>query len=266
MLKLAELQFPEVESLARSGHAIIILPVGSVEEHGAHLPLGLDTFAAEAYAEEAAAHLEEKGYTVLLAPAVSYGVALEALSFPGTLTLEPITLRSLIIDIGRSLSRHGFKRQVILNGHYDRGHMTALEEAAGVLNQEGIARVLPVGFVNEPAITAACLREGMQGYSRSTRPDREGHAGEWETSLALHRFPDLVDRKTAAHLEPNLDYDFDAFCNRKQDYWTLTKGRGYFGSPGAATAETGKTLMEVRGRNIAQLILTAFGRPEKNLL
>ncbi len=259
MLKLAELRFPEVEDLARSGHAIVILPVGSVEEHGVHLPLGLDTFAAEAYGEAAAAHLEEQGYAVLLAPAVSYGVAREALSFSGTLTLEPMTLRSLIIDIGRSLSRHGLKRQVILNGHYDLGHMAALEEAAGTLNQEGIAQVLCVGFVSQPAITAACLREGMQGYSRSTRPDREGHAGEWETSLALYRFPELVDQKTAARLEPNLDYDFDAFCGRKKDYWTLTKGRGYFGSPGAATAETGKTLVAVRGRNIAQAILATFG-------
>ena len=62
MQRLAEIPFPEVSRLAGSGRSLVILPVGVVEEHGAHLPLGLDSFAAEAYAEAAAPHLEAKGY------------------------------------------------------------------------------------------------------------------------------------------------------------------------------------------------------------
>src|SRR3990172_10279546 len=106
MLELAKITFPEVKRVAEAGHALTILPVGVVEEHGAHLPLGLDSFAAEVYAEVAAAHLEEAGYEVVIAPTISYGVARAAIDFPGTLSLEPETLKSMVVDIGRSLSLH----------------------------------------------------------------------------------------------------------------------------------------------------------------
>src|ERR687891_2863669 len=119
MEQLAKMSFPMVEHLTRSGRALTILPVGVVEEHGAHLPLGMDSFAAEAYAASAAPHLEDAGYEVVVAPTINYGVARAAIDFPGTLSLEPETLRSMVVDIGRSLARHGFDRQVILNGHRD---------------------------------------------------------------------------------------------------------------------------------------------------
>lgn len=259
MLHLNKIPFPAVKVLADSGRSMVIVPVGAVEEHGAHLPLGLDTFAAEAYAEEAARHLEEEGYTVVLAPAVSYGVARIAGDFPGTLTLEPATLRALIIDIGRSLSKHGLRRQVILNGHGEYPHTKALAEAATTLVKEGTAQVLCVGFTNDPATTRACCREGLQDLSHSPRPDREGHAGEKETSVALYSFPDLVDRKAMDALEPNFDYDVDALHGEKKNYWALSGGRGYFGSPGAASEETGRTLVTVRGSNMARIILNTFG-------
>ncbi len=98
----------------------------------------------------------------------------------------------------------------------------------------------------------------MQGLSRSPRPDREGHAGEWKTSLALYCFPNLLDTQGLQKVEPNFDYDVDALRAEKETYWTLTASRGYFGSPAAASAETGKALVSVRGRNIAQIILNAF--------
>ncbi|HET8562863.1 MAG TPA: creatininase family protein, partial [Candidatus Binatia bacterium] len=195
MQRLADVPFPEVERLARSGDSLVILPIGVVEQHGAHLPLGLDSFAAEAYAEAAAPHLEQEGYRVIVAPTISYGVARAAISFPGTLSLEPETLKSLVLDIGRSLAKHGFDRLVILNGHRDFTHMRALEAARTALLKEETAQVLCVGFTTDPAVTAACYREGTERLSRSVRPDREGHGGEWETSLALHCFPELVRKE-----------------------------------------------------------------------
>ena len=119
MKRLAEMAFTEVEPLVKNGNAIVILPVGVVEEHGAHLPLGLDSFAAEVYAAAAAPHLEAAGYEVVIAPTINYGVARAAIDFPGTLSLEPETLRAVVVDIGRSLARHGLTRQVVLNGHRD---------------------------------------------------------------------------------------------------------------------------------------------------
>ncbi len=259
MHELAKIAFSEAQRCARTGRALVILPVGVVEEHGEHLPLGLDSFAAEAYAASAAPHLEEQGYEIVVAPTINYGVARAAIDFPGTLSLEPETLKAVVVDIGRSLARHGFRRQVILNGHRDLHHMKALDDARATLVEENTARVLCVGFAHDPAITAASYREGVKHLYQSARPDREGHAGESETSVALHAFPDLVKKEVIGQLSPNFDYDVEAFRNETRDYGSLSDGRGYFGSPQAASAETGKQLVAIRGHNIARVILKAWG-------
>ena len=259
MHELAKIPFPEAARLAQSGKALTILPVGVVEEHGAHLPLGLDSFAAEVYAEAAAPHLEEAGYEIVVAPTISYGVARAAFEFPGTLSLEPETLKSMVVDIGRSLARHGLDRLVILNGHRDLSHMKALDEARCLLVGEKTAQALCVGFTSDATVTAACYREGVRELSQSVRPDREGHGGEWETSLALHVFPELVKKQIIRRLDPNFDYDVEAFRNETQDYGSLSGGRGYFGSPQSGSAETGRKIVAIRGRNIARLILKAWG-------
>jgi len=262
MFELAKIPFTEVARLAQSGKALVILPVGVVEEHGAHLPLGLDAFAAETYAAAAAPLLEAAGYEVVIAPTINYGVARAAIDFPGTLSLEPETLRSMVVEIGRSLSRHKLKRLVILNGHRDKHHMKALDEAKNTLLQEHGAQALLLGFAHDDDITAACYRAGVKQFYKSPRPDREGHAGESETSLALYAFPETVKRETLRQLDPNFDYDVDAFRKETRDYWSLSGGRGYFGWPQAATAETGKELVAVRARNIAGVILKLWDSPQ----
>jgi creatinine amidohydrolase len=263
MLELGKIPFTEVARLATSGKSLTILPVGVVEEHGAHLPLGLDSFAAEVYAASAAPHLEEAGYEVVVAPTINYGVARAAIDFPGTLSLEPETLRSMVVEIGRSLARHGLNRLVILNGHRDLHHMRALEEAKATLVGEKSAEVLFVGFSSDPQMTAACYREGVKQFYQSPKPDLEGHGGESETSVALHSFPELVNREVLKTLDANFDYDVDAFRNETKDYGSISGGRGYFGWPQAAKAETGKQLVAIRGRNIANVILKAWGSLNK---
>ena len=261
MLELAKIPFPEVKRLAETGRALVVLPVGVVEEHGAHLPLGMDCFAAEIYSAAAAPHLEEAGYEVVVAPTINYGVARAAIDIPGTLSLEPETLRSMVVEIGRSLARHGLNRLVILNGHRDLHHMKALDDARAILIEDKSAQVLCVGFASDAAITTACYRDGVRQFYNSPRPDREGHGGESETSLALNSFPDLVNKEIIKELKPNFDYDVEAFRNETKDYGSLSDGRGYFGWPQAATAETGAKLVAIRGRNIANVILKAWGKP-----
>ena len=261
MLELAKIPFTEVKRLADGGRALTILPVGVVEEHGAHLPLGLDSFAAETYSASAAPHLELAGYEIVLAPTINYGVARAAIDFPGTLSLEPETLRSILVEIGRSLTRHGLNRLVILNGHRDLHHMKALDDARAILVSENAAQVLVVGFAHDPEMTAACYRAGVKQFYKSPRPDREGHGGESETSVALHSFPGLVKCEVIPELTPNFDYDVEAFRNETKTYWSISDGRGYFGWPQAATAETGAKLVAIRGANIANVILKAWGKP-----
>ena len=128
-----------------------------------------------------------------------------------------------------------------------------------MLTDEEIARVLCVGYDSDPEVTAACYREGVKQLYRSPRPDREGHGGESETSVALNSFPELVNREALKDLDANFDYDVEAFRNETKDYITISGGRGYFGWPQAATAETGRQLVAIRGRNIANVILKAWG-------
>jgi creatinine amidohydrolase len=263
MFELAKIPFPEVERLAKSGRALVILPVGVVEQHGAHLPLGMDSFAAEAYAASTAPHLEEAGYEVVVAPTINYGVARAAIDFPGTLSLEPETLRSIVVDIGRSLARHGLNRLVVLNGHRDMHHTRALDEARRILVDKNTAEVLCLGFTSDPALTEACYREGVKQFYKSPQPDREGHGGESETAVALYAFPEMVRQEIIPQLEPNFDYDVEGFRNETKDYWSLSGGRGYFGWPQAATAKTGRQLIAVRGKNIASVILKAWGTPKR---
>jgi creatinine amidohydrolase/Fe(II)-dependent formamide hydrolase-like protein len=139
--------------------------------------------------------------------------------------------------------------------------MKALHEAKAILVDEKTSQVLCVGFASDPAMTAACYREGVKQLYRSPRPDREGHGGESETSVALNSFPEMVNREVLKTLDANFDYDVDAFRNETKDYGTISGGRGYFGWPQAATAETGKQLVAIRGRNIANVILKAWGNP-----
>ena len=76
----------------------------------------------------------------------------------------------------------------------------------------------------------------------------------------------MVDAQVIGTLEPNFDYDVDAFRNETKDYWSLSGGRGYFGSPQSGSAETGQKIVAIRGRNIAQVVLNAWGpAKEKNL-
>jgi creatinine amidohydrolase/Fe(II)-dependent formamide hydrolase-like protein len=139
--------------------------------------------------------------------------------------------------------------------------MKALDDAKNTLVQDSTAQVLCVGFASDPDMTAACYREGVRQLYRSPRPDREGHGGESETSVALHSFPELVDHEALKTLDANFDYDVDAFRNETKDYGSISGGRGYFGWPQAATAATGQQLVAIRGRNIANVILRAWGTP-----
>ena len=170
MKRLAEMAFTEVEPLAKNGNAIVILPVGVVEEHGAHLPLGLDSFAAEVYTASAAPHLEDAGYEVVVAPTINYGVARAAIDFPGTLSVRAgdITLGG---DRHRPLLRPPRADSAgRLNGHRDLHHMKALDEATNDPSEEKRRQVLWSALPAIAAVTDASYRDGAKQFYQSPRP------------------------------------------------------------------------------------------------
>src|ERR1700724_1007023 len=126
---LTTAHWPDVEA---GGRRLLVVPVGSLEQHGAHLPLDTDTRIAVAVAERACAGRDGVG----LAPAIAIGASGEHADFPGTLSIGSVALSTLLVELGRHASLH-WPAMLLVNGH--GGNVTAVEAAVGRLRYEGRA-------------------------------------------------------------------------------------------------------------------------------
>lgn len=259
-IALAERTHVEARQLARDPRAVVLLPLGAVEQHGPHLPLLVDWLGAEELARRIAPHLRRAGYLPVLAPALPYGASPLAADWPGTVSLPSPLLAQVVVAVVRGLARHGFRRFVLVNYQADPGHLRAMAAATRALRRGGHVAVVHAGFSPEPAASAAMLDPRVLGLMRSPRPDREWHAGELETALMLALRPDLVRRGVARRLPPAW-VDFRARLDRgARTFRQLAPGtRGYFGWPAAARAETAERAMRLRGRLIAAAVIQALG-------
>src|SRR5215204_3657190 len=116
-----DLTWEEVRDLDRA-RSVAVLPVGAVEAHGPHLPLGTDVIIAEAMAREGGRRIEERGLRAVLLPSVAFTAAPFAASFPGTLAVSPETVVSLVADLARELTRQEFAGLAVANAQMDPGH------------------------------------------------------------------------------------------------------------------------------------------------
>lgn len=120
---LERMTWPEAKAALERGVAVVI-PVGSTEQHGHHLPLSTDTINVYALARLAA----ERSGQAVVTPPVAFGTAHNHMHFPGTITLQLDTLKALLVDVAASLIHHGFHRLLLLNGH--GGNISAVGAAA----------------------------------------------------------------------------------------------------------------------------------------
>jgi creatinine amidohydrolase len=157
---------------------MVLLPVGSIEQHGKHLPLGTDSLAATERCKLIAQQAD-----VLVAPTVLVGLSEHHMAFPGSMTLSPATFEAVVFESARSLIHHGFRKVMIYNGH--GGNATSVSNVVHRINQETPATAVFLNNISMPA----------SDYGQeSTLPD---HAGEGETSLMLYLTPSLVDMSRA---------------------------------------------------------------------
>lgn len=181
---LAEIGWPDVAAYLESDDRII-LPVGSTEQHGRHLPLGTDAMLPTALAYRLA---ERTG--VLVAPTLPYGMSLHHLGFPGSLSLRPETLAHVLEDILRSLDRHGFRRVFLLNGH--GGNVASIRVAlANVMGDLADLAVKLRHWWHEPAVDEL-LKEAIGELGGS-------HASVGETAPVMALYSDLVRLERAQH-------------------------------------------------------------------
>ncbi len=262
MIRLAECTYLEAGRLARDERAVILLPLGAVEQHGPHLPLLVDWLGAEELARRVAPHLARAGYRVVLAPALPYGASPLALTWPGTVSLSRATLRRVIVDVVRGLARHGFRRFVLTNYQADPGHLRAMAEAKRELRRGaggGRLEIRFAGFSPEASSQGVMLDPRVLRLARSPRPAFEWHSGELETALVLARRPALVRRRVVRRLPP-VWVDFRAALRRgaKRFEEIAPGGLGYFGWPAAGRAVTAERALRLRGRLMAREIIRAF--------
>ena len=177
-----ELTWPEVNEAVKLGK-IPIIPTGSVEQHGHHLPLKVDHLCANAVAT-AAARLRPEISLVL--PPVSYGYVHHVMDFPGSINIHFEHFIQFVLDICKSLAYHGFKKMVIVNGHGSNGPLVDL--AARRLVVETDAHCV---FCNWWQLLQVDP-EFSSRWRESVFPGGCAHAGELETSMLLHLAPESV--------------------------------------------------------------------------
>lgn len=232
-----ELTDPEIAAaLVRS--PIAILPMGSVEQHGPHLPTGTDFFAATSIALAVAERLD-----ALVLPLCPLGVTPMHMPFPGTVSLRPQTLQDVVADIGASLAQHGCRQFVILNWH--EGNIPSLALVAEHLHREvGLAVVL---------VQACYVAEERFGPSAGGLT----HGGKIEAWSVLSCRPDLVhlDRaegsgdRRQGELVDRLRRD-RSFQPMLTDVRTMSR-TGWYGNPEGATEAEGREFVAALGAQIA---------------
>jgi len=192
VLRLTELSWVEVVKLVDEGVDTAFVPVGTVEAHGKHLPLGTDTYIAERIAEILCSKVGG-----VIAPSISYGVTRSLIAYPGSLTLRPETFKSLVKDVAVSLARKGFKHVVFVNGH--GGNTDFVREAIREAYFEAGARGIAIDWWL-----------AARGVVEKYYPTGQGHALAEETAALAAARPDLLKREL---------YDEEEYVAYQEGFW-----------------------------------------------
>jgi creatinine amidohydrolase len=163
-----------------ASHPLLIVPVGALEAHGPHLPLGSDQIQAEVTALALAERVD-----ALVAPAVPYGSSPGARRFPGTVSLTIAQLETHVAGVLSEFARCGVRRMLVLSGHGERGHMAALREAADATMQA----------YPGTRIVVLCDYDFVYELRGKESPATDGHAGLLETSRMMALAPETVGKE-----------------------------------------------------------------------
>jgi creatinine amidohydrolase len=248
-VRWADLRRDQVAAGAAAG-AVVLQPVGALEQHGPHLPLGTDAAAAMEVCLRAAQRIDDP--KVLVLPSIPWGVSPYWMGFAGTISIRPHVLLELVTDVCASVAQHGFAHLVIVNGH---GGNDGLLQGAGAQAATPAFRVSVVSYWNlaRDALRAATEFDG----------GAIGHAGEAETSIALHLQPEYVDMQSiTAEQCVDLPIPRRRVAARFGVYEAPNPygdaPDGVYGRATAANADKGKRIIEAAASGLAELI-RSFG-------
>jgi creatinine amidohydrolase len=238
------------------------LPVAAIEQHGHHLPIDVDARLASSVCYEAGKRAPEE---MLVMPPVSYGYCNHVMDFPGTITIQPSTFVSMLLDITRSVAYHGFKRIILVNGH---GSNYPLVEQVG--RQTCLQ-------TDAECCTLSWWQLVADYWNSEVRTSERGgcaHACELETSMYLHLNGEAVKRDRIRGALP--DYTRESPESAKWHWVDLTMGAGpaaiiswtssysetgSFGAPEQATEEKGRLVFNHAADQLVELVRWFKERP-----
>jgi creatinine amidohydrolase len=244
MTTLDKLTWPEAR--ARFGpDVVVLLPIGSTEPHGPHLPLDTDVTIAVAQTRAAAEALEREGVRTLVLPALPYGVTYYTDGFEGRVTLRTGTLWHVLDDVVESLEEQGVRRIVFSNGHLEPAHVQVLRGVA----LDHAARTGEKAQVLFPDVTRRRWAETLGEEFRSG----DCHAGRYETSIVLAADPASV-RAERADLAPVAIGLLAKMKDGVRSFADAGADAAYCGDPAAASAEEGRELVGALARVLVESV------------
>ena len=245
---MVEMSWMEVEAALRQT-SIVVVPVGSTEQHGPHMPLGVDTMLGVEMSRRVVERLGRDGVPVVAGPTIPFGASpnMEELAhpFPGTISLRQSTLIAVITDVCRALYEHGFRKIVLVTTHAEN-HGPAQVAAKELVEELPDSEVLYLAF---GPVTA----EKHRAIVKTAPPSEDGHAGEAETGRMLVTHPELVDLSkldrpgVPKRVREPIEHAGSPFMGGGLFRAVRNTGPrtslGYYGSPQLATPETGEQSM-----------------------
>lgn len=254
-MRLEQLTSPEIAALDRDATACL-LPLGAVEQHGPHLPLGTDSLIAHALCMAVAARLPGR---VLVLPPPWYGLSPHHMRLAGTISLRAETLMALAGDVVDSLVAHGFRRIALVNGHGGNASLASLLAATLGHRHDGAARIAALTYFQLAAGAIDAIRRSGTGGA--------GHACEVETALIQHLHPELVREGAAAAHYPqsgtpylSTDLTRGGPVASYVDFTDLSP-TGVFGDPTLASPEQGARFFEACTAALAEFVADFLAWP-----
>jgi len=242
------------DARVRNDDPVVFIPVGALEQHGPHLPLGVDAMLAHSVSVGAAQQIEG-----LVTPAISYGYKSQGRCgggqcFPGTTSLDAGSLIGLVQDLIRELARHGVRRIVVVDGHFENQWFVteAIELAVRELRHDApdlrVMRTEYWDFCSE-AVLDPMFPEGFPGFALE-------HAALIETSLMLHLHPELVWLEQLVEDGPAEFPVYDVYPQTGAG----VPPSGVLSSARGADAEKGRLIFEAITSGLADAARTALTR------
>jgi creatinine amidohydrolase len=226
------LTWPEVND-AIEAEKVVLLPTGSTEQHGPHLPLDTDLFLCESVCREFARRAPDK---VIVLPGIPYGLNLHHIDFPGTIHIQPQHFIDFCLDVTKSVAYHGFKRIAVINGHGSNMPLVDLIARRTVLETPSLCCAF--GYYHM----------GREETEKFLESGTYAHADEWETSLYLHFARERVQMDKAVPGQDRIGRTMTSDSTtsvRFNDYWGRWTKTGVHGDPTKATAAKGQRILEV---------------------